>query len=474
MRKLNKYGYFLICLAFLLGLLGYSTFNSRTSYDSELFLRKISHDFSLKPLTTRRFDLDDKYFLGRALFFDPILSGNRDIACATCHLWTRGTTDAVSLAMGTKSIGLGEMRRLTENRTFVPRHSMDLWNRDNNAVKSMFWDGRVEALDSVPRIFRSPLGKDLPTGLENAMAVQALFPLVRHDEMLGEYGDRSPTDLPIQHADLPNELITQPAYSSESVRMTSVHQAIMKRLLGRNEVVLLDWQKAYQELFGSAYPNKSIEEMSIVDLGNAIAHYEELAFATRNTPWDHYLEGQSDAISEEAKQGAIIFYGKGKCSVCHSGALFSDFEFHALAVPHVGPGIDNSGEDLGRYHATGNPNDKYKFRTPPLRNATVTQPYFHNGSARTLDQVIRQHMNPLIRADKYREDGGFAMSREEINAVSPILAEGTVLSDQEVKYLIDFLGALEDSPIEDLVQYIIPESVPSGLPIDQPEALLVN
>ena len=91
-----------------------------------------------------------------------------------------------------------------------------------------------------------------------------------------------------------------------------------------------------------------------------------------------------------------------------------------------------------------------------------------------MDQVIRQHMNPLFRADKYREDGGFAMSMEEINAVSPILAEGTVLSDQEVKYLIDFLGALEDSPIEDLVQYIIPESVPSGLPIDQPEALLVN
>ena len=471
---MNSKYFKLIYLIFLLALFGYSIFDARTNFDDDLFLKKIVQNYNLKPLATRRFDVDNKYFLGRSLFFDPILSGNRDIACATCHLWTRKSTDALPLAIGTKGIGLAEKRRLTDDRGQVPRHSMDLWNRDNNAVTSMFWDGRVEALDPVKRTFRSPLGEYLPTGLENAMAVQALFPLVRHDEMLGVYGDRSPKELPMAHADLPNEFLTDTLYSSEAERMTAIHQLLMERLLGRSSVVLLDWQKTYQELFSSAYPDKLLQEMSIVDLGNAIAHYEELAFATRNTPWDHYLEGKTDVISGEAKKGAIIFYGKGKCVACHSGALFSDFNFHGLAVPQTGPGVDNSGEDLGRFHATGDPRDKYKFRTPPLRNVTVTTPYFHDGVAQTLEQVIRHHMNPLFRADKYREDGGFAMSMEKINAVSPILAEGTVLSDQEVKNLIDFLGALEDSPIEDLVQYIIPESVPSGLPIDQPEALLVN
>ena len=91
------------------------------------------------------------------------------------------------------------------------------------------------------------------------------------------------------------------------------------------------------------------------------------------------MASDASVISDRAKSGAILFFGKAKCAVCHSGPLFSDFEFHALAVKQTGPGVDLTGEDLGRYHATNDTKDRFKFRTPPLRNVTLTAPYFHDG-----------------------------------------------------------------------------------------------
>jgi cytochrome c peroxidase len=171
-------------------------------------LAKVINQFNLQPLQVRRFEADPKFKLGQALFFDPILSGPRDVACSTCHLLKHGTSDGLAKSIGVHGVGLGPERRLIKSVRQHPRHSLNLWNRDNNAVRALFWDGRVEVLSPERRVFRSPLGKDLPPGLENVLAVQALFPLVTTEEMLGEADDTSSASLPHGHAGLPNELVT--------------------------------------------------------------------------------------------------------------------------------------------------------------------------------------------------------------------------------------------------------------------------
>ena len=347
--------------------------------DNELLLRKIIRQNYIRPLATKPFEKTKKFLLGQALFFDPILSGNRDV---------------------------------------VPRNSLDLWNRDNNSVKSLFWDGRVEVLDPKRRIFRSPLEGLLPEGLENALAVQALFPLARDDEMLGLPSDRSPKSILAKHANLKNEIAVGVKDLKGPEKISMVHSLIIDRLLGLKKNKLENWQIEYRHLFQNAYPNRPVENFSIVELGNAIAHFEEIAFATRNTRWDEYLLGNSNVISEVAKRGAIIFFGKGKCAVCHDGPLFSDFEFHSLSVKQIGPGINMSGDDKGRYHATKNKKDIYKFRTPPLRNVTLTAPYFHDGVAGTLKEAIVHHLDPHYLADKYDETGAYELNSAQIKSLS--------------------------------------------------------
>ena len=159
-----------------------------------------------------------------------------------------------------------------------------------------------------------------------------------------------------------------------------------------------------------------------------------------------------------------MFFGKARCAVCHSGPLFSDFKFHSVGVDNFGPGINNSGDDQGRYLITKDVRDRYTFRTPPLRNVTLSAPYFHNGSASTLHEVINQHLDPLNHADQYEETGEFAMSLDQIEAVSPILVTRIMLTIDEIESLIAFLQALEDRGLANMDR-VIPSSVPSGLPV---------
>lgn len=432
--------------------------------DIDQLLAKALRAHNVRHLPTKPFEATSKYLLGQALFFDPILSGNRDVACATCHLLRRGTSDALPQSIGVHGTGLGERRQLMVGQIEHPRNSLDLWNRDNNAVTSLFWDGRVEAVEYKGRRFRTPLGEHLPDGLDNALAAQALFPLVRADEMLGRDGERSAATLPDGHADVSNELASDTAALSGEQRSLAVYELILERLIGRKGDEPTLTQTRYRDLFRAASPDKAVSQITIADVANAIAHFEEIAFATRDAPWDRYVAGKSDAISDNAKRGALIFYGKGKCAACHGGPMFSDFSFHSLLVPDAGPGVDGRGEDLGRFYVTGWAEDKYKFRTPPLRNVTLTPPYFHNGSVETLAAAIRHHLDPLALADQYEETGAFAYSVDQIEAVSPILVSGTPLTDEEVDRLIEFLKTLEDSQL-DAIERIIPSSVPSGLPV---------
>ena len=116
--------------------------------------------------------------LGQLLFYDPILSGNRNISCATCHHPRFGTGDGLSLGLGEGGIGLGPERRadpanLPEQR--IPRNAPGLWNLGAPEFTVMFHDGRLEDHPDHPGGIRTPLGDDMVAGFDDALAAQAMF-----------------------------------------------------------------------------------------------------------------------------------------------------------------------------------------------------------------------------------------------------------------------------------------------------------
>ena len=423
----------------------------------------------LEPLEMPPLVPSPKFRLGQMLFFDPILSGTRDVACATCHLLGRGTSDGVDLSVGVDAAGLAEERRPLGTPRVHPRNSMDLWNRGHASVRNMFWDGRVSVVDAPVSRFQTPMMDDLPDGIESVLAAQALFPLAGEEEMLGLAHDRSAPDLPGGHGDRPNEIALAAAGLGEDEPefFVAVHDALMRRLLGQAGTPLADWQIAYRRLIGEAFPDTPLGAVTMGDLANAVGHFQALAFVTRDTPWDRYLTGDKGAIGRAAKEGALLFYGKGRCAACHSGPLLSDFQFHSLAVPQIGPGIDvpdddrddQSGNDRGRYEATRIPRHLYRFRTPPLRNVTLTAPYFHSGAVASLEEAIALHLSPP-EPSPYESKA----EAERRASFSRTLRRGVALSEDERASLLAFLEALEDDQAENRA-LIVPDSVPSGLPV---------
>src|SRR5436189_2774286 len=125
--------------------------------------------------------------LGQALMFDKVLSGNRDIACATCHTMAAHATDGITISIGTGGTGLGPSRTLGPGRQFVPRNAPTLLNAGLGAFY-LFLDGRVSGFRSGP--FQTPAGVVLPSGLPTLLAAQAMFPVTNREEMRGAPGDR--------------------------------------------------------------------------------------------------------------------------------------------------------------------------------------------------------------------------------------------------------------------------------------------
>ena len=124
-----------------------------------------------------------------------------------------------------------------------------------------------------------------------------------------------------------------------------------------------------------------------------------------DAPWDRYVQGDHAAISDAAKRGAVLFYEGDRCSSCHEGDLFSDFQNYNIGVPQIGPGTGRSSPgdpnyagltnwDFGLEEITTNREDRFKFRTAPLRGVALTSPYMHNGAYAKLEDAIRHHVDP--------------------------------------------------------------------------------
>jgi len=447
MRMLVYWGISLVLLAGL----GLTACQTEADLDSQL--QAVLKEAGITPLDPGPTPSPAMVKLGEALFFDKELSGNRDISCATCHHPLLNTADGLSLPLGTGGVGLGPSRVRGSDREFIPRNAPDVFSRGAPEWQTMFWDSR--AAGSPETGFTSPAGDQLPQTLDSVLAVQAMFPVTSRDEMRGY-----PEEIDVTGRD--NEL---GAISEGDFQ--GIWDALMERLLSNPE---------YEALFAQAYPQVATEDLGFEHAANAIAAYEIAAFTFLDAPWDRYLAGHRTALSDEAKQGALLFYGDAGCAECHSGNLFTDQAHHNICVPQLGPGKgDEAPLDLGRARETGLAADRFAFRTPPLRNVAVTGPWMHDGAYNTLEAAVYHHLSPQAALRNYDVSQlppalqtSVLRDPETLEAMEqgldPLLGEPVTLSEEEFSQLVAFLGALTSPSVEQLL-YTLPESVPSGLPV---------
>jgi cytochrome c peroxidase len=284
----------------------------------------------------------DKAALGKLLFWDPILSGNRDVACASCHHPRFGYAENRDLSIGVNGVGLGEDRQFTSPNSipFVKRNSQTLLNaafngidetgRYDPAAAPMFWDMRAASLES-----------------------QALEPIKAFEEMRGDaYGEGKAVDAAV-------------------ARLNAIPE----------------YRALFAKAFGVANP------VTAGNLAKALATFERTLLAN-NSPFDRYMRGDRAAMTGAQIAGMQRFESTG-CTNCHNGPMFSDYKAHVLGVP------DNEKLAESDRGVMDNP---YAFRTASLRNLAYTAPYMHNGAFQTLEEVVRFYRRGPRNPNVARQD----------------------------------------------------------------------
>lgn len=404
--------------------------------------------------------------LGRMLFFDKELSGNRNISCATCHSPLIATVDGLSINIGTGGRGLSVLRdagnfppTLLDSQSRGARNMTPLFNLGHEQFVKLFWDGRVQVDPSRPQGFATPAGSDLPFGFESALAALSIFAQTDRQEMLGEPGTNELADASLLHPQI------------------GVWDGLVVRLGAVPE---------YVDLFTAAFPevDGDPDNINIVHIGTALGAFQAAAFRSDNSPFDRFLHGDLRAMSARAKRGARLFYGRAGCSICHSGVFQTDHDFHAIGMPQVGPGFEDgpSGrEDFGREGFTGDPADRYRFRTPSLRNVALTGPWGHDGAFNSLEAVVSHHLDARASLLNYDPSQLVMPPRPDLDELDLIAFSDPVitaaiadaieiepprraLSERDIADLLDFLHALTDPSAGDLRKFV-PTRVPSGLPL---------
>lgn len=283
------------------------------------------------PLTEAKIEL------GKQLYFDPRLSRDNTISCASCHDPQLGWSNGAAFATGIEGQVGG-------------RSAPTILNAGYSYFQ--FWDGRAIQLEG-----------------------QALGPIENPIEM----------DLKVDE--------------------------LVKKLNG-----IEGYRDQFKEVFGG--------DVTADNIAKAIASFER-TILSGDAPYDRFKAGDETALSEAAQRGMNLFFNKAKCSSCHSGSNFSDAAFH-----NVGVSMDKEQPDLGRYTVTQIEGDKGRFKTPTLREIARTAPYMHDGSEKTLRDVV-----------VYYNKGGFNNPQLD-EAIFPLK-----LTDQEIDDLVTFMeeGLSSDS-----------------------------
>ena len=427
---------------------------SRVAGDADAVLRGqlASHGFTGRIAQTlemrlgRRIDrqLAD---VGRLLWFDPIQGLNDDNSCAGCHSPTHGFGDTQPIAIGVENNGVvGSGRTGPRNQRRTPM-----------AINSAFfptlmWNSRFHAPSGDPFdnsrgfVFPAPEGGTL-SYLPHLLTAQAFIPPTERSEAAGFHFPGTSDD---------------------------IRTEVLRRLNGTTN---------YRQLFARSFPHvKHGGAITFDDVGRAIAEFEfTLTFA--DAPIDRYARGIDNALTPSQKRGAVLFFGRAGCVACHAvsgraNEMFSDFRQHVAGVPQVAPSLANvtfdgpgADEDFGLEQATGNPADRYAFRTSPLRNVALQPAFMHNGAFTRLEDAIRYHLDATGRAATYSTAllppdlrGPTGPSEPVIQRLDPLLRTPVALATDEFTALVDFVrdGLLDPEARPQRLRRLIPEKLPSG------------
>lgn len=312
--------------------------------------------YELPPVNTA-LDHQAKIELGRKLFMDPNLSGNKNISCLTCHNPMKGLSDG--LALSQTEDGKGVLRR----------NSNSLYNVGDRQNNFMFWDGRVQYSPTKKYFVTpepalngpTPAAAEITTVLKSALSAQALFPLVSHEEMRGKVGDN-------EIANAKNNL--------------EAWDLIVKRITA-------DKNNKYIELFKRAYPD--VQKINIGHAGEAMGVFMRESFQSNGSPFHRYAAGDVTAMTTQQKRGFQVFM-TSNCIACHSGNLLGNNGlFASVGVPTFG--ARPFAPDRGRGEITNESFRNFFFKTPSLINVGLSAPYMHNGAFKTLREVINHYNN---------------------------------------------------------------------------------
>ena len=381
------------------------------------------------------------------LWFDPIGGLNDDNTCGGCHSPTNGFGDTQSIAIGIDNNGIvGPGRTGPRNQ---PRSPMAI----NTAFyPTLMWNSRFRARSGDPFDNRAGLLFPAPEGLTlsyqpHLLTAQAFIPPTERVEVAG-------FDFPGNNDDIRNEVLRR-----------------------------LNTNRNYRELFSRAFAQvKAGAPITFDHVGRAIAEFEFTLVAV-DAPIDRYARGDRNALSEGQKLGAVLFFGRAGCVQCHavsgqSNEMFSDFREHVTAVPQVAPAFGNVtfdgpglNEDFGLEQVTGDPADRYAFRTSPLRNVALQPAFMHNGAFVRLEDAIRYHLDASRQGPAYVPRGLPADLRGPTGPIVPVLErldarlrKPLALPPSEFDALVDFVrnGLLDPTAQPERLRRLIPERLPSG------------
>lgn len=416
--------------------------------------------------------------LGMKLFYSKALGGDQDVACVSCHHPALGGGDDLSLSIGANAVqpdllGPGRTHRPDvanyDGGPTVPRNAPTTFNVALYS-RGMFWDSRVERVPGGITTPASAIFGDIDPDAVDIVSAQARFPVTSIPEMRA------------LNFEVGNPMST--VWSHLEARVGDYGEGLGE--LGKNQ-----WRREFEAVFGVGEP---VEELITFErIVKAIGAYERSQLFIDN-PWKAYVEGDNEAISSSAKRGALLFLrsqerdGAG-CASCHSGDLFSDEDFHVIATPQVGRGRSDGlygDDDFGRYRATGDPVDKYAFRTPSLLNVTATGPWGHAGSYTSLEAFIRHYIDPQAAVQNYdysQLDPSIRTINTEANTLLALKKlkkdreenrtplENIELTDRDVSAILTFLSSLTDPCVED--RDCLDDWVPGDDDAD-PDGLRVN
>ena len=507
---------------------------------------------TLEKRLGRRLD-PAKADLGRLLFFDKFVGLHGDNSCAGCHSPLNGFGDSVSMAIGVENNDfVGPQRAGPRNQRRTPAVV-------NTAFyPKLMWNGRFSAISGDPFdnskgfLFPAPEGTTRfppndpefqhllqaqahipPTELSEAAGftdicgstdssslvqtkalggarllkevgsskVRAIFDpraasTVRMFGRPSQQGDRSEPDfcqfdvpaIGRTGVPLPPPLrVARPDGGFDEFRNEPIRDVVIGRI-NANESYRAAFKKAFPEL-------KENDAITFAMFGQAIAEFE-FSLTFMSAPIDRFARGQSRAMNDAQKRGALVFFDKANCVQCHavagrSNELFSDFKNHVAGIPQIAPkfGVglgdvpfrnrqgqftDDGNQDFGNFDITEEDSDIYKFRTSPLRNLGIQPAFFHNGSFISLTDALRHHLDALgmarfydpvaegVAADLTQNTGPIAPVLQRID---PALAQPVILTNAQFADLLAFLrdGLLDERALPENLAQLVPASVPSGL-----------